>query len=857
MKIKLFYSYSHKDQEFRTDLETSLAALRDNQLIDDWHDKKIIAGEDWNQEIENNLKNSHIILLLFSPDFIASEACKKEVESALKLKKEKDAVFIPIILRDCAWKDVKNIGNIQVLPADATAVSKWEDKDSAWNSVYQGIKQQIEKIRDGFAPVLKDSFKNKLLKNPVTDCTLDKLFVYPDISINNKSKQKLELNETSSKKLINIKDFDNDYILIEGDEQSGKTSLCNMLYLEYVSTDFYPVLLNGKRITGKANIKDIINEEYKDQYDASKEYWSIDKEKRILIIDDINNSSANNTNYSNFLKSIEKEFGYAIVLIDKLSNLSGKSTEHNYLSPFSDYTIKSLGHQKRDELIKKCIANEDDVDFSVENQEQVARLDKDTKHINTIIGSNIFPSYPIFVISTFNILESGKSYDMSKTSYGNCYQAMITLQLDKANVKAEDTDDHFNLLVEFAYFMFGKGDKSISQDELQEFLGQYKSDYVFDEKTFDNLITSNILINKNKAYSFQYVYIYYYFVAKYIADNFEEKSVQNQVREIMSRIHKKDNSNIVIFITHHTKNKQLLDDILLYTMSIFENFTEATLNKDETDFISKSVKNLGTITVAPNGHNPEVARNKKLEKKDTLKPIVEKIEDKIEEQDDDLLLVEIRKAAKSLEIIGQIMRNQRGTFKKDRLEELFVEGQNVGLRLLKSFIELMGHTSLDEFIQERITKISEEKNQVLSKEKIKIISGQLITRFSYNVVFGWLHKIVDSLGYEKLTSIADNVDKKTNTTASKLINFSIHAWHKKNIDFNKLKSLHGNFEDDKNEMAKYLLKDVVSRHIYMHKIDFKEKQKISALLGFNVQDQVVIQQKRERKLNCVNPPFHS
>jgi hypothetical protein len=43
---------------------------------------------------------------------------------------------------------------------------------------------------------------------------------------------------------------------------------------------------------------------------------------------------------------------------------------------------------------------------------------------------------------------------------------------------------------------------------------------------------------------------------------------------------------------------------------------------------------------------------------------------------------------------------------------LFLEGQNVGLRVLKSFIELMGHASLDEFIQERITKISEEKNQV-------------------------------------------------------------------------------------------------------------------------------------------------
>jgi hypothetical protein len=332
------------------------------------------------------------------------------------------------------------------LPKKGKPITQWNDKDSAWKSVYEGIKQQIEKIRDEFIPVLRDSFRNDLLKNPIIDATLDKLFVYPDILEINKSKQKIEKNEIDSKKLKDIVNFNHKYILIEGDEQSGKTSLCSMLYLHYASINLYPVLLNGKIITGKADIKNIVNEKYKKQYESNKEYWSISKEKRILIIDDINNSNANNSNYSNFLKSIEKEFEYAIVLIDKLFNLSGKSTEHNYLLPFNDYTIKSLGYQKRDELIKKCIANEDGVDFSVESKEQVVRLDKDTKHIDTIIGSNIFPSYPVFIISTFNILESGKSYDMSKTSYGNCYQAMITLQLYKVNVKAEYIDDHFNFL---------------------------------------------------------------------------------------------------------------------------------------------------------------------------------------------------------------------------------------------------------------------------------------------------------------------------------------------------------------------------------------------------------------------------
>ncbi len=598
MQIKLFYSYSHKDSEFRENLETNLAALLNKKIIYVWHDEKIVAGDDWNQEIENNMMNSHIVLLLFSPDFIASEACNKEVNMALKLKKEKGVILIPIILRDCAWTDIDNIANIEALPKKGKPITQWNNRDSAWKSVYEGIKLQVEKIKDSSIPALKDSFRNDLLKNPIIDTTLDKLFVYPDILEINKSKQKLEKNEIDSEKLKDITNFDHKYVLIEGDEQSGKTSLCRMLYLHYANTNFYPILLNGSNITGKADIKNIVNKGYNIQYDSSKEYWSLPKEKRILVIDDINNRNANNQNYSVFLQSIKEEFEYAIVLIDKLSNLSDKSTEHNYFYLFNDYTIKSLGYQKIDELVKKCIADDDGLEFSLENTEQVARLDKDIKHIDTIIGSNIFPSYPIFIVSTFNIIESAKSHDMTKTSYGHCYHAMITLQLSKINVRADDMDKYFNLLTELSYFIFNTGKKLVSKNELNNFIDWYGNEYNFEMKTFKNLIKSNILINNNQNYSFQYIYIYYYFVAKYIADNIDSINVQTQVDKIMSTIHKKDSSNIIVFITHHTKNQKLIDNILTHTTSIFENFTKATLDREEMKFISESVSKLEKIAIA-------------------------------------------------------------------------------------------------------------------------------------------------------------------------------------------------------------------------------------------------------------------
>ena len=840
-KIRLFYSYSHKDEKYREKLEIHLATLRNNKLIDGWHDRKIDAGDDWDEEIERNMTRSHIILLLFSPDFIASKACQKEVETALRLKKEKGIIFIPIILRECSWRNIDGISNIQALPKNGKAIKTWSDQDKAWASVYEGIKKKVEKIRDSIKPKIKDEFKKDLLRNPIENCTLDELFVYPDILKTNADlKQKLENNEIDSEKLNNFDSFKDKYILLEGEEQSGKTSLCNMLYVRYLEAGFYPILIRGESIAGKAEIKKIVDKQYNYQYESIRDYWSIGKDKRILLIDDVDEWNANSKNCSIFVASIKEYFECAVVFIDKLSNLSDRSTEHDYFSYFQHYTIRHLGHKKRNELIKKCIAHDERVEFDISNNEQLARLDKDTKHINTIIGANIVPSYPIFIVTIFHTVESTTPQDLSQTSYGHCYHAMITMNLGRSGIKAEDIDACFNYLTELAYFMFGKNKKTITEVELNQFTAQYEKKYVIQKNVIEILINENIVRKLHDSYGFQYVYIYYYFVAKFISQKMDNDTVKKQIAELMSNIHMKDNANIIIFITHHTNNKVLLDDITLSAMSTFDKLPEATLSGSEKNFIRALSANLENKKLPDLAHDVKNEREKNLEINDEVEPVIEQINSK-EEENSNPLYMEIRKSAKSMEIIGQILKNKYGSLEKSKLEELFEEGQNVGLRLLKSFIVFVNddRDSIEQYIQSRIEQLSKEKGKEISEKAGK----KIVAQFSYSVIFGWLHKIVDSIGYDKLIEIADNVNGKTNTVASKLINLSIHTWYIKKLDLDKIKVLYHEFENDKNYQAIYLLKDIVSRHIYMHHIDYKDKQKIDSLLGFSVQKQISVQRK--------------
>jgi internalin A len=146
--LKVFYSYAHKDDTLRNEMETHLKILERRGLISPWHDRLIRQGDQWAGEIDVNLEIADIILLLVSADFIASDYCySKEMTLALEREKAGKARVIPVILRDCHWKGAP-FGDFQGLPKDFKPVTLWPDRDSAWRDVSEGIERAIQSIRE-------------------------------------------------------------------------------------------------------------------------------------------------------------------------------------------------------------------------------------------------------------------------------------------------------------------------------------------------------------------------------------------------------------------------------------------------------------------------------------------------------------------------------------------------------------------------------------------------------------------------------------------------------------------------------------------------------------------------------------
>ncbi len=142
--IKLFYSYAHEDEALRERLEVHLKLLKRQGILQDWHDRDISAGSEWAQQISAHLESADLILLLISPDFIASDYCWDiELKRAMERHEAGEACVIPIILRETDWTGAP-FGKLQALPKDAKPVKSWPDQDAAFVDIARGIRKAAE-----------------------------------------------------------------------------------------------------------------------------------------------------------------------------------------------------------------------------------------------------------------------------------------------------------------------------------------------------------------------------------------------------------------------------------------------------------------------------------------------------------------------------------------------------------------------------------------------------------------------------------------------------------------------------------------------------------------------------------------
>ena len=380
--------------------------------------------------------------------------------------------------------------------------------------------------------------------------------------------------------------------------------------------------------------------------------------------------------------------------------------------------------------------------------------------ISGLLGEQLIPSYPVFILSLLQSLDNQlKPFNVTETSYAYCYHSLILLSLVRVGISNNEVGGLFNFLTELAYFLYKEKTSGVNRNKFTEFYTEYTHKYPFEhslDRITEILLTSNILKEDDEILSFSYKYLSYYLSAKKIASFIHEEKGHKEIIKLCDNLHIEKNANILIFITHHSTDNKLIEELLLASMIPFENRSPITLDKNDPffTFLTSFISSIKDDIVLRNT-NPDEYRIKRLKEMDERKS-QENEEDKkkyqlTDEDFKDPTIVDITQTLKVITILGQIVKNQHGTFEKEKLIQLIESAYLACFRLINFFSSMLIDAK-DEILDTLTKKIGDSTT---GKDIIQKEVSDFLYFLGYKMCLSSFSNLMQAIGTSSLKTLYD------------------------------------------------------------------------------------------------------
>lgn len=145
--IKVFVSYSKSDERHRARFRQHLTILEAHRLIYSfWDDKCLVAGEPWDEVIQQKLAEADIVVLLVSTPFLATDYIRRvEMQTALARAGKGESKVVPVILEPCGWLK-ESFAQYVSVPTKARAMCEWKPQSKGWHAVEESLRTLIEEL---------------------------------------------------------------------------------------------------------------------------------------------------------------------------------------------------------------------------------------------------------------------------------------------------------------------------------------------------------------------------------------------------------------------------------------------------------------------------------------------------------------------------------------------------------------------------------------------------------------------------------------------------------------------------------------------------------------------------------------
>ncbi|MFT9817787.1 metallophosphoesterase [Lysinibacillus sp. NPDC056185] len=698
------------------------------------------------------------------------------------------------------------------------------------------------------------------LSHPRKDkVNLNDLFVFPDLEemIYHEENEKQELIETIDIPELISNDTEST-LLISGEKDSGKTTLSKIIMQYKLGEGYYPLLINSEVInpTLAHNIEKLIEKSIGEVYSLNDLdiYLQLNTTERILIIEDWHKCVLNDDTKVKFFKRLSQFFSQIIIFADSETPLSPKLVLNVTKEGIRIRRFKVLefGYQKQEELIEKWVLLGQHE--TIDRAKLLKEIDIKKHGMAPILRNGFVPKYPLYMLMILSSMESRQPHNLEKSSNGYYFEILIKDSLVNLEIEFNETEKLYQYLTDFAYYLSIHPDNKITLNEWRGFHENHLEHYDMnpDQIPFNpirnKLINEKVIRFKESCFEFYYPYVFYFFTAQYFARNLHKVEIKEALIDITSNLHVTQNANIIMFLTHLSKEAVIKECVLNAAKDLLNTLPPSKL-EDEIQFIN----NLCTKIIIPkvNADLDAVANRKNVNKsKDDFEKISKRSEGEnlpneshfLEDVEDDevkqKVIEEVNTANKSfkmLEVIGQILRNYYGSMDREEKIALSTEHYQLGLRLNHWLI-----TQIEEIADMLIEHISDflSKKNSITQDKSTAFAQQFVYTLASIITHNNLWKIAITAGTEDLDRTFTRIEEKIPTVAVSLINLIIKIEYYKDFPYKELELFVN--KNKNNIIVMQIIREVVKRYIYLNDISLSDKQKLCTITGLKISSKFLV-----------------
>jgi hypothetical protein len=113
-----------------------------------WRDKRLIAGDEWDEEIRRRLEEMDIFLSIASQTSLVRPFIKDpELRRAKERREAGEVEIVTVKLEPCACDDDRLLGKLQRLAPKFKSIAEAPLKSAAWEQVRKDLLPVIQRVR--------------------------------------------------------------------------------------------------------------------------------------------------------------------------------------------------------------------------------------------------------------------------------------------------------------------------------------------------------------------------------------------------------------------------------------------------------------------------------------------------------------------------------------------------------------------------------------------------------------------------------------------------------------------------------------------------------------------------------------